>query len=43
MQSTPLLSLLPGPLLLGVEAPERVLSLDQIKLFDIKSEQKKKF
>ena len=32
MQSTLLLRLLPGPLWLGVEAPGRVLSIDQIEL-----------
>ena len=35
MQSTPLLPLLPGPLLPGVVAPDKVLSMGQIKLFDI--------
>ena len=32
MQSTPLLPLLPGPLWLGVVAPDRVLSMSQIEL-----------
>ena len=36
MQSTPSLPLLPGPLWPGVEAPDRVLSMGQIKLLDIK-------
>ena len=34
-RSTPLLPLHPGPLLPGVVAPERVLSMGQIELFDI--------
>ena len=33
--STPLLPLLPGPLWPGVVAPDRVLSMCQIELFDI--------
>ena len=32
MQSTPSFSLLLGPLLLGVVAPERILSMGQIEL-----------
>ena len=32
MQSTPLLSSHPGPLWIGVVAPDRVLSMGQIKL-----------
>ena len=32
MQSTPSLPSLPCPLLLGVVAPDRVLSMDQIEL-----------
>ena len=32
MRSTPLLPLLPGPLLLGVVAPDRVLLMGQIEL-----------
>ena len=35
MQSTPSLLLLPDPLWLGVVAPEKVLSMGQIELFDI--------
>ena len=35
MWSTPSLALLPGPLWSGVVAPDRVLSVGQIKLFDI--------
>ena len=35
MQSTPLLPLLPGPLWPWVVAPDRVLSIGQIELFDI--------
>ena len=35
MQSTPSLPLLPGPLWFGVVAPDRVLSIGQIELFDI--------
>ena len=35
MQSTPLLPLLSGQLWPGVVAPERVLSMGQIELFDI--------
>ena len=35
MWSTPSLPLLPGSLWPGVIAPERVLSIDQIELFDI--------
>ena len=34
MRSTTLLPSLPGPLWPGVVAPERVLSMDQIELFD---------
>ena len=37
MQNTLLLLLLPGPLLPGVVAPDRVLSIGQIELFDIKT------
>ena len=33
--STPLLPSLPGPLKPGVVAPDRVLSMGQIELFDI--------
>ena len=33
--SIPLLPLLPDPLWLGVEAPDKVLSMAQIELFDI--------
>ena len=36
MQSTP--SLLPDPLYLGVVAPDRVLCIGQIELFDIETE-----
>ena len=35
MQSTFSLPLLPGPLWSRVVAPDRVLSMDQIELFDI--------
>ena len=35
MQSTPSLPLLLGPLLSGVVAPDRILSISQIELFDI--------
>ena len=35
MQSTPSLPLLPGPPWPGVVAPDRVLFMDQIELFDI--------
>ena len=35
MWSIPSLPLLPGPLWLGVVTPDRVLSVDQIELFDI--------
>ena len=35
IQSTPLLPLLPGPLWPGVVAPDKVLSMGQIELFDI--------
>ena len=35
MQSTPLLPLLQGSLWPGVVAPDRVLSMSQIKVFDI--------
>ena len=35
MRSTPLLLSLPGPLWPGVVAPDRVLSMGQIELFDI--------
>ena len=35
MWSTPSLLLFPGPLWPGVVAPDRVLSMDQIELFDI--------
>ena len=35
MWSTPSLSLLPGPIWPRVVAPERVLSMSQIELFDI--------
>ena len=38
MWSSPSLSLLPGPLWLGEVAPDRVLSMDQIELFDIQTE-----
>ena len=34
MQSTPLLPLLPAPLWPGVVAPDKILSTDQIELFD---------
>ena len=34
MWSTPSLPLLSGPLCPGVEAPDRILSIDQIELFD---------
>ena len=33
--STPSLLLPPGPLWLGVVAPDKILSMDQIDLFDI--------
>ena len=36
MWSTLSLSLLPGPLWLGVVAPDMILSMDKIELFDIK-------
>ena len=35
MWSIPSLSSFPGPLWLGVVAPDRVLSMGQIELFDI--------
>ena len=35
MSSTPLLPLLPGPLRPGVVAPDKVLSIGQMELFDI--------
>ena len=35
MQSTALLPSQPGPLLPGVAAPNRVLSMGQIEVFDI--------
>ena len=35
MQSTPSLPLIPGPLWPRVVAPDRVLSIGQIELFDI--------
>ena len=35
MQSNPSLTLLPGPLWPRVIAPDRVLSMHQIELFDI--------
>ena len=35
IQSTPLLPSLPGPLSSGVVAPDRVLSMDQIEVFNI--------
>ena len=35
IQSTPLLPSHAGPLWLGVVAPDRVLSIDQIEVFDI--------
>ena len=35
MQSIPSLPSLPGPLWSGVVAPDKVLSLDEIELFDI--------
>ena len=35
MRSTPSLWLFPGPLCPGVVAPDRVLSVDQIELFEI--------
>ena len=35
MQIIPLLPSFPGPLWLGVIAPDRVLSMGQIELFDI--------
>ena len=35
MQSTPSLASLPGPLWSGVVVPDRILSMDQIELFDI--------
>ena len=35
MQINPLLPLLQGPLWLGVVAPNRVLSMGQIQLFEI--------
>ena len=38
MQRTPLLVLLPGPLWPGVIAPERVLSMGEVELFDFKTE-----
>ena len=37
MWSTPSLSLLPGSLWPGVEAPYRILSMGQIELFDIQT------
>ena len=36
-QSTPPLLLLPGPLGSGVVAPDRVLCMSQIELFDIET------
>ena len=41
MRSTPLLPSLPGPLLPLVVTPDRVLSIDKIKLNDIQIEDKK--
>ena len=38
MRSTPSLPLLPGPLWLGVVAPDRVIPMGQIELFDIWTE-----
>ena len=38
MRSTPSLPLLPDPLRLGVVAPDRVLCMSQIELFDTSSE-----
>ena len=35
MQSIPSLPVLPGPLLFEVVAPDRVLSMGQMELFDI--------
>ncbi len=35
MLGTPSLPSLPGPLWLGVVAPDGILSMDQIELFDI--------
>ena len=40
MLSTPSLPLLPGPLWPGVVAPDKVLSIGQIELFDIETEYK---
>ena len=40
MWSTPSLSLIPGSLWPGVVAPDRVLSMGQIELFDIHTEYK---
>ena len=37
IQGMPLLALLPGPLQPGAVALDRVLSMDQIELFDIKT------
>ena len=37
MRSTPLSPLLPDPFLPGVVAPNRVLSIGQIELFDIET------
>ena len=41
MQSTPSLPLLPGPLWLGVVAPDSILFMEEIRLFDIQTECKK--
>ena len=42
MQSTPSMRLFPGPLRAGVEASDRVISMGQIELFDIKTVCKQK-
>ena len=40
MRSTPAVPLHPGAFWLGVVAPDRVLSMGEIELFDIKTEYK---
>ena len=40
MQNTPSLSSLPGPLWSGMIAPDNVLSMSQLELFDIQTESK---
>ena len=43
MESTPSLLLFPSPLWSEVVAPDKILSMGQIKLFDIKTEWKQMF